>query len=424
VKRQYGIRLFLLALVGASGPIWNSRRRSARRPLALTVPLLVVLVLLQWVTPRGTQAIMIPTRLAPASDSVASAEQPLAEASLFLPLVQHTMPDPLSTWTWRETSPTHYARGGSEAVLLPSGSVLVVGGSHMEQYDPTTASWSVVAELPPEMANPTATLLLNGKVLITGMGSSAFLYDPTSQSLRVTAPMAGTRYSRARLHTATLLGDGRVLIAGGGDLTSQPTDAAEVYDPASDTWQSTGSMTTPRILLTTTLLPDGRVLAIGSTSPGASTAELYDPQTGLWRATASLSTYRTSYSATLLPDGQVLVLGGSSEPTAELFDPVAESWRTVGGMPRPRHGHQTTLLPDGRVLVTGGHDGDPWMPVSHSVVEAYDPATHTWSRLAPLHIPRAGHRATGLVDGRVLVTGGVTVPNYPVQHRTSELFAP
>ncbi|MGA7273695.1 MAG: kelch repeat-containing protein, partial [Candidatus Udaeobacter sp.] len=112
-------------------------------------------------------------------------------------------------------------------------------------------------------------------------------------------------------HTATLLPNGQVLVAG-GEGTSGYLSSAELYDPASGTWTATGSLTTARDLHTATLLPNGQVLVAGGigTSVDLSSAELYDPASGTWTATGSLTTARFEHTATLLPNGKVLVAGG------------------------------------------------------------------------------------------------------------------
>ena len=125
-------------------------------------------------------------------------------------------------------------------------------------------------------------------------------------------------------NSATLLPDGRVLVAG-GDRSS-----AELYDPRSGTWTPTAGMIAGRGGHTATLLPDGRVLVAGGLGSGTTalaSAQLYDPVTGSWTATASLTTARLEGRAVLLPDGSVLVVGGSSSnngmplAAAEVYQP-------------------------------------------------------------------------------------------------------
>jgi hypothetical protein len=143
-------------------------------------------------------------------------------------------------------------------------------------------------------------------------------------------------------------------------------------------------MVTPRTDFTATLLPDGKVLVAGGLHSGVqaaaaelAAAELYDPGSGSWTATASLVTPRTGHAATLLPDGKVLVAGGyggnGALASAELYDPGSGSWTAAGSMVTPRQSHTATLLPDGKVLVAGGFGAEA--PVV--TAELYDPGSAT-----------------------------------------------
>ena len=261
----------------------------------------------------------------------------------------------------------------------------------------------------------TATLLPNGTVLVAGGGgsslnselASAELYDPANGTWTATANLATARMG----HTATLLPDGRVLVAGGYDGTTLLA-SAELYDPVNGTWTATGNLVSARENHTATLLPDGRVLVAGGDNNGGSvlaSAELYDPATGAWITTGSLATGRTDHTATLLPNGKVLVeagegSGGSAAlASAELYDPVSGTWTVTGSLGTARYfGHTATLLLNGQVLVAGGFD-----PLGYlTSAELYDPASGTWTATASLVTPRTGQTATLLPDGEVLVAGG------------------
>ena len=250
----------------------------------------------------------------------------------------------------------------------------------------------------------TATLLPNGKVLVAGgthTGSDAIsdaeLYDPATGIWTNTGVLNTSR----GYHTATLLPNGQVLVAGGyngGSLSS-----AELYDPSTGKWTATGSMTSGHAGHTATLLPNGKVLVAGDFYSGTS-AELYNPATGTWTATGSLNTGRYDYDQTapLLPNGKVLVAGGvGGGNSAELYDPATGTWTLTGAMNTARFSHTTILLPNGKVLVAGGWNSGPL-----SSVELYDPATGTWTTANAMNTACYGRTATSLPNGQVLVAGG------------------
>jgi N-acetylneuraminic acid mutarotase len=275
----------------------------------------------------------------------------------------------------------------------------------------------------------TATLLPDGEVLVAGgygvLGSdyhrvlpaSAELYDASSGSWTATTKMIVPRLS----HTATLLPDGKVLVAGGAGANGWAAPA-ELYDPNTGAWTATGTMITPRQSHTATLLPDGKVLVVGGYGGAGglplATAELYDPSSGSWAATGKMGRVRAGHTATLLPDGKVLVAGGvvysatgDSSPTAtaaaELYDPSSGSWTATGSMVAARAGHTATLMPDGKVLVAGG--GKIIGPSGGlGSAELYDPSSGSWTATGSMASLRQGATATLLPGSRVLVAGGAT----------------
>ncbi len=255
----------------------------------------------------------------------------------------------------------------------------------------------------------TATLLPNGKVLVAGGGNSSFnalasaeLYDPASGTWSATGSLATARYE----HTATLLPNGKVLVAGGFG-NSGLLASAELYDPTSGTWSATGSLATARQYHTATLLPSGKVLVAGGggNSGALASAELYDPTSGTWTPTGSLATARYEHTATLLPNGKVLVAGGydgGSLASAELYDPASGTWTITGSLGAARYEHTATLLPNGKVLVAGGVGTSSAL----ASAELYDPASGTWTATGSLATARYYHTATLLPSGKVLVAAG------------------
>jgi len=256
----------------------------------------------------------------------------------------------------------------------------------------------------------TATLLPNGKVLVAGglnnnnnALASAELYDPASGTWTATGNLNTARY----LHTATLLPNGKVLIAGGLRTGNPFLASAELYDPASGTWTATGSLADGRFGHTATLLPNGKVLvATGATNSFLASAELYDPASGTWTATGSLNTARYYHTATLLPNDKVLVAGGLSgsgslpDASAELYDPASGTWTGTGSLHTARYIHTATLLPNGKVLVAGGQNGEI------RSTELYDPGSGTWTATGSISTARYNPTASLLPNGKVLLAGG------------------
>jgi len=323
--------------------------------------------------------------------------------------------------SWSYTGSLNTPRSSHTATLLSDGKILVAGGGNLsgnafhpldsaELHDPVTGTWSITGRLKVPRDGHTATLLGDGRVLVVGgaISGGAELYDPKEGKWRLTQSLQGARYG----HTATLLGNGKVLVAGGYDELTDPINTAVLYNPDTDTWSLTGNFNTdgdgPP---TATLLQNGKVLI---TRRGES-PELYDPDAGTWSIISSPSrNMGLGHTATLLPDGRVLLAGGEYDGpinSAELYDPNTGTWSSTGPLNRARSYHTATLLPDGKVLVAGGVVFRVSAGVTFGVQlansELYDPDTGTWSLTSKLNDPRSGHTATLVPDGKVLIVGGL-----------------
>ncbi|OJT25279.1 hypothetical protein BO221_13110 [Archangium sp. Cb G35] len=305
------------------------------------------------------------------------------------------------------------------ATLLQNGRVLVTGGfnTNAEEYNPLPASWSAVGSSFATHRGHTASVLHNGKVLIAGGTSptSEEVYDPTLKSWSLAGPMSTPRYN----HAAVTLPEGTVLVAGGGSSESSgPVLAsAELYNPATNQWTPTGSLLTARRGHTMTLLKNGRILVTGGTDENGNTlssVELYDPATRMWSAMPGMSTGRTLHSATLLESGKLLVVGGSTQAwtqgsSTELFNPDnGGTWTVQGSLSHPRQEHTATRVVGDLVVVTGGFSGQSGILSSS---EVYSPATGTWRATTSLGVSRYKHTATSLDSHTVLLVGGASNTN-------------
>ena len=300
---------------------------------------------------------------------------------------------------------------GRSATLLSDGRVLVVADTYgaatqSQIYDPGKGSWVPAAVN--SVGGLGATLLADGRVLLRGYqcGGILTIYDP---KMDTSAPVRTMTGERCEWGTATLLRTGKVLLAGRACSRGAPPMAADLYDPATNTWGPAGSMNRPRAGQRALLLADGRVIVVGGYTSGNS-AEIYDPAANAWSAAGEMTTNGggyNSYALSLLGSGVVLAAGGGEDgmpaSSAEVFDPAASTWSKIGRMTYARSGASGTLLPDGRVLVLGGL-GISGLPVTTG--EIFDPRTNGWV-LVPALL-KTGHldgTALLLRDGRIFVPG-------------------
>ena len=332
------------------------------------------------------------------------------------------------------TGSLNEARGLHTATLLPDNKVLVAYGSNsssytnatgyvgltsIEVYDPGTGTFTeIVGDDGVGIFGHTATLLPNGKVLLAGgfvnsvwdyggnsSSNGASLYDSATGAFSGTGNMTANRGN----HTATLLASGKVLIAGGADQDPTGTGlaSAELYDPSTGIFTQTGSMAVGRFLHTATLLQNGKVLIVGggltSTSDPVATAEVYDPATGIFTITGAMATAREQHTATLLADGRVLIVGGTtSTGTTATVEVYDPSTASfaVTGSMAEARTFHTATLLPNGKVLVAG-GGD-----ENSTAEVYDPATGSFSITGGMEIGRSGHTATLLPNGSVLVAGG------------------
>ena len=211
--------------------------------------------------------------------------------------------------------------------------------------------------------------------------------------------------------TAARLTDGRVVVAGGYDVTmSAASNTAQVYNPALETWSSAGTMGHARLFPASAALSDGRFLIVGGSFGAGATAEIWDGSG--WAATPAMHADRAFATATLLADGRVLVVGGvdssiTLHASAEIFDPAGPAWTaTAGSMITARFAHAAVRLADGRVLVAGGADS---ASTNNNKTEIWNPASGLFTAGPIMSVVRSQMTMTLLSDGRVLIAGGVFI---------------
>jgi len=309
-------------------------------------------------------------------------------------------------------------------IRIAGAIVALTAGLHPEvQAAPATPIHALsahpIAPMSAPRASHSATLLADGSVLIAGgcvtdgcdaKTTTTERYDPR----RAAFVPSGSMTDRRSSHAAVRLADGRVLITGGWTHNGV-TATAEVYDPANSRFSPAGAMVAPRSDHATVTLPDGRVLLIGgerATQIALASVEAYDPRDGRFREVGALTVPRLSHAAKLLPDGRVLVVGGRSGrgqvlASAEIFDPANGRSTPTGSMRAPRHKFGATALLDGRLIVVGGSDSDA-SGARYTSSEIYDPARGTFVAGPELGRPRYKLRGgvVTLASGAVLVAGG------------------
>jgi len=242
--------------------------------------------------------------------------------------------------------------------------------------------------------------------------------------------LTGSLISPRLFHTETLLQNGQVLITGGtGNYGANLLGTCELYNPTTGTFSATGKLNVPRESHTATLLANGTVLITGGDSDGSGNltqtaiSELYNPATGTFAETGSLNTARDGHTATLLTDGSVLIAGGTGlsgyAATAEIYNATAGTFANTGTLNNPRYGHSATLLNDGTVLIAGGGT----YAGNIAVAELYNATTRTFADTGNLNTPSSGQIATLLNSGQVFIAGGFT-GDYTGALARTELYNP
>jgi hypothetical protein len=311
-----------------------------------------------------------------------------------------------------------------------------------ERFDPVSGNFFNGPAMIAARNQHTATRLKTGEVLIAGGNNSqgflatSELFDPGLSSFQPSGSMAQGR----RQHTATLLSNGKVLIAGGFALDSSGNRSlagAELYDPVTGTFSNAADMSTARTDHTASLMNDGAVLIAGGNVPctptlcgtvlnAFATAELYDPVANTFSPAGSMTTARFQHTATVLPSGLVVIAGGQTVdatntqyvPTAsiEIYNPVSRTFSPAGSLIVPRGSHTATLLDTGQILFIGGVDSTG---IPLNTAELYTPATHISTAVSDMSNARVLHTATILKNGEVVVIGG---GNGNVTLRSAEVF--
>jgi hypothetical protein len=332
--------------------------------------------------------------------------------------------DPLPAGSSTSTGSLGGPRKGATATLLPDARVLIAGGDDGAggvyagalTFDSSGSGVTATNNLNTARESHTATLLPNGKVLIAGGFNasplaSAELFDPGNSTFSNTGALGTARFG----HTATLLANGKVLIAAGSSdaFSISPLSSAEIYDPANGMFSPTGNLNVSRYAPSATLLANGKVLIAGGEDAAGlpkTSAELYDPLSGTFTNTGSMTVARSRQLASLLSSGKVLVQSGNNNDfatylTAELYDPATGTFSTTGSR-LTGQGGAATVLADGKILMSGGNEPH----IENNAIascQMYDSLSGTFSLVSPMTDSREIHAAILLTNGKVLIAGGL-----------------
>ncbi|CAF0843424.1 unnamed protein product [Adineta ricciae] len=278
-------------------------------------------------------------------------------------------------------------------------------------------NWTTTGIMNVARAYHTASMLANGTILVAGGWSGGLVFGSYNKIAELFDPSTGTWTSTGNMkvargyHTASMLSNGTILVTGGWNGIYS-LDITELYDPSTGIWTATGNMNVARAYHTASLLSNGTILVTGGWNGISSldSAELYNPSTGIWTSTGNMNVERGYHTASLLANGTILVtggwtgglLGGSYTNTAELFDPSTGIWAATGNMNVERGYHIASMLSNGKILVTGGWNSGGALKSA----ELYDPLAGTWTATENMNVERKYHTASMLANGTILVTGG------------------
>ena len=342
--------------------------------------------------------------------------------------------------TWSTTGSLNTPRFEHTATLLSNGQVLVAGGtnsttgylSSAELYNPATGKWSMTGSMTAAREGHQAVLLPTGEVLVAGgingtLGqcgtlASAELYNPATGAWTSTGNMTTGRFD----FIMTLLANGEVLAAGGTNCGGGGLTTAELYNPASRTWTATGSMTEGDESAGSVLLQNGQAFALGSQN-------IYNPTTGTWSATSKAPILANAPVA-LLPNGNLWVAGQSIQGDLEL-NPSSEQWSVFPPPPCTSNSQNCqaagALLKTGKILIAGGVtyvNANPYpKEETNGIATLLDPSSLTWTQTGSLSTSRISETMTILPSGQALVAGGQTFNKKAgtlVPIRSAELYTP
>jgi len=353
--------------------------------------------------------------------------------------------------SWSTTGSMAAARAFHTSTPLSTGKVLVVGGigsggvpiATAELYNNAgSGTWAATASVPTTSvgrAYHTASILNDGTVFVAGGYKDA---TTTTHTTAIYTPASGTWVSKAQMvtdrgrHAATVLTSGEVVITGGISGTTTTVQNVEVYRPTgvnADTWFAANSPTSARRASHTSVrMSSGDVMIMGGRdgSTTLSSAFSYHLATNTWTARGNLSEPRVGHTATTLSSGKILVTGGGPfnsttvVATCDLYDNAANVWRTTADMVSARSGHAATLMPDGRVLVSGGI-GPGSSALAIKTAERFKPTWETWTEEASLNAARAFHTASVVPStNTVVAAGGITKTASPAYLASAERVTP